>query len=384
MNARSFISMLSVVTVACGTAAEGTSAGAPGVLVAAQMHVTQDDYRTEDTFREAVERVLRRVEGACPDPAVPRLVVFPENVGLPLVVAGARPVVFRLRRMNLAIAAVAGSLIVRNAGFRRTFGAWMQRTGGNVARATGNALLTHGGRQALAIMIRVFGDLARRYRATLCAGSLACPWFELAGGGAGAPRFADAIDVYNTSLTFDPSGRVINVTRKVYPTDAETGIITPGRLADLQAFDTPIGRVGVLVCADGWYPDCYRRYAGQRVDVLVQPSLVFGLASWNVPWGGYSGFPEPADVDPCDIGRITETQAWMKYSLAGRIGASGARYGANPFLVGGLWDHEAGGWSRTVTGSPASGYRPVLADDPARPAILIVRTETKTEEEETR
>ena len=46
-------------------------------------------------------------------------------------------------------------------------------------------------------------------------------------------------------------------------------------------------------------------------------------------------------VDPGDIGRLTEGQAWRKYALAGRMGASGAKQGINVFLRGVLWDMTA-------------------------------------------
>jgi hypothetical protein len=47
-------------------------------------------------------------------------------------------------------------------------------------------------------------------------------------------------------------------------------------------------------------------------------------------------------VDEGDIEKITETQAWEKYSLAGRIRSSGARYGMNIFMRGRLWDQDLG------------------------------------------
>jgi hypothetical protein len=53
-------------------------------------------------------------------------------------------------------------------------------------------------------------------------------------------------------------------------------------------------------------------------------------------------------VDPNDIEKITEAQAWKKYSLAGRIRSSGATYGMNVFLRGKLWDQDLGGWPATL------------------------------------
>ena len=48
-----------------------------------------------------------------------------------------------------------------------------------------------------------------------------------------------------------------------------------------------------------------------------------------------------SDVDPRDIGRLTEGQAWRKYALASRIGSAGSTHGINVFLRGMLWDISA-------------------------------------------
>jgi hypothetical protein len=72
------------------------------------------------------------------------------------------------------------------------------------------------------------------------------------------------------------------------------------------------------------------------------------MSKWNQPWQGYDGWPVPTDVDMQDIRKITEAQAWHKYSLAGRIRSSGATYGMNVFLRGKLWDQDLGGWPATL------------------------------------
>ena len=52
-------------------------------------------------------------------------------------------------------------------------------------------------------------------------------------------------------------------------------------------------------------------------------------------------------------GRDSEGEAWHKYALAGRLSASGARYGINVFLRGSLWDMGMDGRSLMVQdGSP--------------------------------
>jgi predicted amidohydrolase len=328
-----------------------------GLLVGAQIRLTQYDYRTEATFTAALERTLKRVRMDHPEPG-PKLVVFPECIGLALVLTGSRPVVFKMAWMAEAISSVAGVLMVKDPAFRTAFHAWMRRTGGNIARSTSNAMLTHLGKRAFSTYLRVFTRLARKYGYYICAGSLYCPAFELVGG---APRFSDAIDIFNTCLTFDPDGRVINVTRKVFPTASENGTVTPAPLEQMNVFDTELGRTGAMVCADAWFPECYQRFRAQGIKILLQPSMGFDATIWNQPWRGYSGQAGPIDVDPADIGRLTEGEAWRKYSLLGRIGSSGARFGVNPFQVGYLWEHQTGGQGMVVKGTPQSGYFPIFA-----------------------
>jgi hypothetical protein len=66
-------------------------------------------------------------------------------------------------------------------------------------------------------------------------------------------------------------------------------------------------------------------------------------------------------VDPEDIGRLTEGQAWLKYGLAGRLDDTGASYGMNVFLQGCLWDLGSDGHTIVIKsgelteGAPSAG-----------------------------
>lgn len=46
----------------------------------------------------------------------------------------------------------------------------------------------------------------------------------------------------------------------------------------------------------------------------------------------------PTDIDKTDIGKITEYEAWKKYSMLGRIQEAGIKTGVNVFLRGELWN----------------------------------------------
>jgi predicted amidohydrolase len=141
--------------------------------------------------------------------------------------------------------------------------------------------------------------------------------------------------------------------RKAFPISIELPFTTPAPVAELPAFDTPAGRLGVLICADSWYPAAYERLRAHGVELIAVPSDGVTKEAWEGLWRGYDGAPAPADVDPADVGVLTEAQAWRKYALAGRISQAGARCGINVFLRGELWDLGAHGGCATVVGGAA-------------------------------
>jgi hypothetical protein len=184
----------------------------------------------------------------------------------------------------------------------------------------------------------VFSGLARRYSVTMVAGSIILPSPVVKDG----QVTARAGPLYNISAVFGPDGLPLaSLVRKVVTISSEKPFLAAAPVAELPAFDTPAGRLGVLVCADSWYPANYEQLKAQGVELIAVPSSITVQGMWGRPWGGYNGAAMPADVDPGDVGRLTEGQAWRKYALAGRIGSSGAAHGINVFLHGVLWDMHA-------------------------------------------
>lgn len=82
---------------------------------------------------------------------------------------------------------------------------------------------------------------------------------------------------HNTAVVFTPSGRLVGRYRKMHipddPLYYEKFYFTPGDLG-FQAFITPHGRVGTLVCWDQWYPEAARLTALQGAQVLVYPTAI--------------------------------------------------------------------------------------------------------------
>jgi predicted amidohydrolase len=74
-------------------------------------------------------------------------------------------------------------------------------------------------------------------------------------------------DLRNSCLMIDPQGSVVGQYSKVYP-NGEL-FITAGR--ELRAFDTPLGRVGFLICADRAISANFPPYGAQQTQLVFLP-----------------------------------------------------------------------------------------------------------------
>ena len=82
---------------------------------------------------------------------------------------------------------------------------------------------------------------------------------------------------HNTAVTLGQDGSIISVYRKMHipddPLYYEKFYFAPGDLG-FKAVDTPVGRVGTLVCWDQWYPEGARLTALQGAEVLFYPTAI--------------------------------------------------------------------------------------------------------------
>jgi hypothetical protein len=122
-----------------------------------------------------------------------------------------------------------------------------------------------------------------------------------------------------------------------------------GKAQDIPTFNLPAGRTSVLVCADSWFPAAYENLKSNNALIVAVPSYTQADDAMKQPWSGYSGHPAPADVDTTDIGKITLREAWLKYTLPGRLKGQ-SRYGMNVSLRGKLWDMGSDGEIIAVSG----------------------------------
>ncbi|HUG34786.1 MAG TPA: nitrilase-related carbon-nitrogen hydrolase, partial [Anaerolineales bacterium] len=265
------------------------------------------------------------------------IVVFPEFIGTWLALAGEGDQIFRALTINAAERAMVLSNPLR---FIANLLASREK-----GRAEA-AFFRMKANQMVEIYQDVFSRLAQEYAVTIVAGSIVLPPLQISG----RQLILTGGSLHNTCIVYQPDGMPYpKPILKNFPTAKELTFIAPAQVLDIPAFDTPAGRLGVLICADSWFPQAYVPLKEQGIDLLAVPSYGgFAVQTWDQPWPGYDGWGAPADVDLHDIKTITEGQAWNKYSLAGRIRSSGATHGMNVFLRGKLWDQDSGGWPATL------------------------------------
>lgn len=76
--------------------------------------------------------------------------------------------------------------------------------------------------------------------------------------------------LYNSSVVIGPQGH-IGTFRKVHLWNEENLFFEPGNLG-FPVFKTPIGRIGTMICYDGWFPESYRLCALQGADIVCVPT----------------------------------------------------------------------------------------------------------------
>jgi len=105
---------------------------------------------------------------------------------------------------------------------------------------------------------------------------------------------------FNTAVMLDANGKAIASYDKTHIPQPEEGMYEPG--ASLPVFDTPLGRIGLLICWDIVFPEPYGVLALKGAELIVEPT--FGhtgeaeditarcrARDWSVPlavgmWGG--------------------------------------------------------------------------------------------------
>lgn len=90
---------------------------------------------------------------------------------------------------------------------------------------------------------------------------------------------------HNTAVVIEKDGSIAGRYRKMHipddPAYYEKFYFTPGDLG-FHPIDTSVGRLGVMVCWDQWYPEAARLMALQGAEMLIYPTAI-GYESTDTP-----------------------------------------------------------------------------------------------------
>jgi len=100
-----------------------------------------------------------------------------------------------------------------------------------------------------------FGGLARRAHAYIVAGLIE----------------RDGPLIYNTAALIGPDGALVGKYRKTVLTRSEVDAgFTPGE-PDYPVFSTPIGKIGLMICYEGFFPEVARQLADNGAEIIAWP-----------------------------------------------------------------------------------------------------------------
>jgi nitrilase len=78
--------------------------------------------------------------------------------------------------------------------------------------------------------------------------------------------------LFNTVVVIGPDGKLLNRHRKLMPTNPERMVWGMGDASGLRVVDTPVGRIGCLLCWENYMPLARFALYAQNLEVLVAPT----------------------------------------------------------------------------------------------------------------
>lgn len=82
----------------------------------------------------------------------------------------------------------------------------------------------------------------------------------------------DGQDIYNTAIVISPEGKIVAKYRKMFPWLPYEAATKPG--TEFCVFDVPnVGRFGLCICYDMWFPEMARTLAWMGAEVILQPTM---------------------------------------------------------------------------------------------------------------
>ncbi|MGY2235627.1 nitrilase family protein [Pseudomonas gingeri] len=140
--------------------------------------------------------------------------------------------------------------------------------------------------------------------------------------------------LYNSAVMVGPQGYV-GTYRKLHLWGDEHLYFEAGDLG-LPVFHTPFGRLAMIICYDGWFPEVYRLLAMQGADIVCMPTN----------WVPMAGQRDDAMIMANTLAMANAHANSLNIICANRVGTErGQRFIGNSLIVG------ADGWPLTDPGS---------------------------------
>ncbi|RYU94016.1 carbon-nitrogen hydrolase family protein [Emticicia agri] len=304
-----------------------------GNIVGVQAFMEPIDYASEENFSRKIRFYLEGAKKKGWLIPTKTLVVFPEYFGTWLVTLHEKESIYHAPKIEEGLQ----TMVLRNIG--KFFTTYISSPD-SVKDKVKYSFFAMKAPTIAKVYQETFAKLAKEYQVTIVGGSILLPEpiveYGVLKTGKG--------QLYNTSVVFEFDGQINSkLIKKAYPTADELGFICPVKPETIPVFQTPIGRMGVLICADAWFSEAYQSLKTKAVDFVITPSYSNGIGYWAKPWSGYSGAETP-DEAKADVGKISLGEAWVKYAMGTRATTeAGVNKGMNVFLQGNLWDLGADG-----------------------------------------
>ncbi len=328
-------------------------------LVAVQAKPTLADYRDHAAFHAKAASLMASVAREA-DLSLPTLVSFPELFGMYLAFV---PYYWADLAGETNLEMAATKIVMKN------IMAVPEEGRTSPEAAARHLLFLKHAVETEAAYAATFSSLAREFGVYLAAGSIALPPIEQEPS-KGGRHIADAAHIYNTAYLFSPRGVCLNRVPKVNLVPGfEERVFDPAPPSALVPADTAIGRIGTLVCFDGFHETLVEHYDAQGVQIMLKPS--YNMHSWNAPW--------PFDET------ILESENWLKTGCPSIIqGRENIRYGVNAMMVGAVFEDTAAEGLSSIarnTGRPGASWEDAvlaMAAGPTAEEIIVATVDAPT------
>ena len=292
-------------------------------VVGIQPYMTNLDYQSEERFFKKLDFYLNTAQNRNWI-TKETMVVFPEHLSTWLVASGEKNSVFKAETIDEAMRIVALSNLV-------TF--LYKLINSKSKDSAKDAIFQMKANEMAGIYQNVFSKLAKKYNVTIVAGSIFLPTPFVENG----KIKTKTGEIYNVSAVFGIDGKIkVPLTLKNHPTKDELTFCVPSKEPN-NTYLLNNTKVGILICADSWFQKNYDDLDKKQTRVVVIPAYSAGENLWESKWKGYSGYDNPVDIDKDDIDRITEGEAWMRYTLA-RSKNTSIQTAIAVFLRGKIWN----------------------------------------------